>query len=93
MQHQNYVALAVITGFVLPTIIASRWGNAIGGLFYAGHISKLMTWHTTFCINSFAHWIGSQDYSLEFTARGNLILAILTNGEGNDFQLFPLLIF
>lgn len=81
-QHRYYVPLALFCGFVVPVFIASLWDDYWGGLLYAGHVTKLMTWHTTFCINSFAHWLGSQDYSLEFTARGNLLLALMTNGEG-----------
>jgi fatty-acid desaturase len=29
--------------------------------------------HTTFCINSLAHWTGLQPYTEEVTARGNLV--------------------
>ncbi|KAJ3533471.1 hypothetical protein NM688_g7277 [Phlebia brevispora] len=47
-------------------------------------------WHSTFLINSAAHWNGVQPYSDEDTSRTNLILAILTNGEGNhNFHAFP----
>ena len=83
LQHRFYVPLALLLGFVIPTALAWWWWDeALGGLLYAGHVGKLCTWHATFCINSFAHWLGSQDYSLQFTARGNLLLALLTNGEG-----------
>ena len=33
-----------------------------------------------FLINSLAHYIGEQYYTTEVTARGNLLLALLTNG-------------
>lgn len=52
--------------------------------------------HTTFCINSLAHWTGLQPYTHEVTAKGNYVsrsphrdrannqlLALLTSGEGN----------
>lgn len=42
-----------------------------------------MTRHTTFCINSLAHWTGLQPYTEEVTAKGNYLLAFLTSGEGN----------
>lgn len=85
LQHRFYVPLALFLGFILPSAVAWWWWDeALGGLLYAGHVAKLCTWHATFCINSFAHWLGSQDYSLQFTARGNLLLAILTNGEGKQ---------
>ena len=34
-----------------------------------------------FLINSLAHYIGEQYYTTEVTARGNFLLALLTNGE------------
>ncbi|KAJ2918390.1 hypothetical protein MD484_g1993, partial [Candolleomyces efflorescens] len=40
-------------------------------------------WHCTFLVNSLAHKDGLQPYSDEDTSRGNLLLAILTGGEGN----------
>lgn len=40
-------------------------------------------WHCTFLVNSLAHWDGLQPYSDENTSRGNLLLALLTGGEGN----------
>ncbi|TPX47333.1 hypothetical protein SeMB42_g03367 [Synchytrium endobioticum] len=50
-----------------------------------------MVWHATFCINSLAHWVGEQEYSLDTTARGGLLLAVLTQGEGhhNYHHAFP----
>ncbi|PPQ78943.1 hypothetical protein CVT25_002394 [Psilocybe cyanescens] len=39
---------------------------------------------------SLAHWDGLQPYSDEDTSRGNLVLALLTGGEGNhNFHSFP----
>ncbi|PPR01932.1 hypothetical protein CVT24_001271 [Panaeolus cyanescens] len=47
-------------------------------------------WHCTFLVNSLAHWDGLQPYSDEDTSRGNLIVALLTGGEGNhNFHAFP----
>lgn len=42
-------------------------------------------------INSLAHYIGDQFYSTDVSARGNFILAMLTNGEGfhNYHHAFP----
>lgn len=81
-QHANYLILAFGLGFILPTIIASLWGDAWGGLFFAAHVSQLIIWHATFSINSLAHWIGNQDFSLETTAKSNFLLALITFGEG-----------
>ncbi|TFY61152.1 hypothetical protein EVJ58_g4700 [Rhodofomes roseus] len=40
-------------------------------------------WHCTFFVNSLAHWDGLQPYSDENTSKSNLVLALLTCGEGN----------
>jgi stearoyl-CoA desaturase (delta-9 desaturase) len=47
--------------------------------------------HCTFLINSLAHWTGEQEYTTEVSARGGLILALLTVGEGhhNYHHAFP----
>lgn len=90
-QHRYYVQLALFNGLVLPAIIGAFWGDALGGLLYAGVIGRILVWHSTFSINSFAHWAGDQLYSTEISARGNLLLAIMTNGEGyhNFHHEFP----
>ncbi|KAF8326631.1 uncharacterized protein EI90DRAFT_3069993 [Cantharellus anzutake] len=76
LQHKYYVPLAVDT-----------WG----GFIYGGLISRLLVWHCTFLVNSFAHWNGHRLYSDEMSARGNLLMALLTGGEGNhNFHAFPI---
>jgi stearoyl-CoA desaturase (Delta-9 desaturase) len=81
-QHKYYVPLALGFGLGLPTLIGSLWGDALGGFLYGGLLSRIIIWHATFCINSFAHWAGDQLYSNEVSARGNLLLAFMTHGEG-----------
>ncbi|CAG8591394.1 120_t:CDS:2 [Funneliformis caledonium] len=90
-QHKNYVPLTLACGILLPTLIGAYMGDTLGGLLYGGFLSRIIIWHSTFCINSFAHWAGDQLYSNEVSARGNLFLALLTNGEGyhNYHHEFP----
>ncbi|GAA94643.1 hypothetical protein E5Q_01296 [Mixia osmundae IAM 14324] len=82
-QHKYYLPLTLFFGLALPTLLGASWGDAMGGYIYGGVLARIMIWHTTFLINSFAHYIGEQNYSEEVTARTTLILAILTAGEGN----------
>lgn len=79
-------------GFVLPTLLASCWNDGLAGFLYGGYFVRLLIWHSTFSINSFAHLIGTQEYTTEITARGNLFLALLTGGEGhhNFHHEFPM---
>ncbi|WWC92552.1 uncharacterized protein L201_007511 [Kwoniella dendrophila CBS 6074] len=83
-QHKHYVPIALFSGLILPAMIAGwGWNDWMGGLVWGGAIARLLIWHTTFCINSLAHWTGLQPYTEEVTAKGNYLLAILTSGEGN----------
>ncbi|KAI0695641.1 hypothetical protein BC835DRAFT_1346080 [Cytidiella melzeri] len=89
-QHRNYIPLAIATAFVLPTMIGWMWGDALGAFIWCGLVVRIAVWHCTFLINSLAHWDGLQPYSDENTSRTNLILAMLTCGEGNhNFHAFP----
>ncbi|KZP25296.1 hypothetical protein FIBSPDRAFT_918440 [Athelia psychrophila] len=89
-QHKHYVPLALFFGFVLPTLLGYTWGDPLGAFIWGGLVSRLAIWHCTFLVNSLAHWEGLQPFSDEDTSRGNLILALLTGGEGNhNFHAFP----
>ncbi|KAA1471400.1 hypothetical protein DENSPDRAFT_776372 [Dentipellis sp. KUC8613] len=90
LQHRYFVPLAIFFSFVLPTAIGLLWNDPRGAFIYGGLVARLMTWHCTFLINSLAHWDGLQPFSDENTSRTNLILALLTCGEGNhNFHAFP----
>ncbi|KAJ3511348.1 hypothetical protein NLJ89_g4142 [Agrocybe chaxingu] len=90
IQHKYYVSSALLFGFLCPTLLGALWNDAIGGYIWGGLVARLFIWHCTFLVNSLAHWDGLQPYSDEDTSRGNLILALLTGGEGNhNFHSFP----
>eukprot|EP00160_Parvularia_atlantis_P021147 Unigene9046_Nuclearia_a/m.27676 Unigene9046_Nuclearia_a/g.27676 ORF Unigene9046_Nuclearia_a/g.27676 Unigene9046_Nuclearia_a/m.27676 type:complete len:419 (+) Unigene9046_Nuclearia_a:190-1446(+) len=90
-QHKHYVALALAVGFAGPMLLAGLWGDVWGGLLWGGFVLRVLIWHSTFCINSVAHWIGDQDFSRTISARGNVLCSLLTNGEGyhNFHHAFP----
>ncbi|KAJ8496691.1 hypothetical protein ONZ51_g948 [Trametes cubensis] len=90
LQHSFYVPLALLTGFALPPALGLLWHDPIGAFVYGGLVARLLTWHCTFLVNSLAHWDGLQPYSDDNTSRTNLLLALLTCGEGNhNFHSFP----
>ncbi|KAI0652509.1 hypothetical protein C8Q79DRAFT_103901 [Trametes meyenii] len=90
LQHKYYIPLALLTGFVMPPIIGLLWDDPLGCFVYAGLVARLLIWHCTFLVNSLAHWDGLQPYSDDNTSKSNLILALLTCGEGNhNFHSFP----
>lgn len=54
-------------------------------------ISTVVTYHISFSINSVAHRLGSQRYETQDDSRNNLLLSILTFGEGwhNNHHRYP----
>jgi stearoyl-CoA desaturase (delta-9 desaturase) len=54
-------------------------------------ISTVVTYHVTFCINSVAHRVGSRRYETADQSRNNLVLSLLTFGEGwhNNHHRYP----
>jgi stearoyl-CoA desaturase (delta-9 desaturase) len=91
-QHKYYLPLAIFMGFVLPSLICGLgWGDYYGGYFIAGVLRLVGVHHSTFCVNSLAHYAGSATYTDGHTARNSIITALLTLGEGyhNFHHEFP----
>jgi len=91
-QHRYFNFWSIAGGFLLPTLIASLWGDALGGFLLAGVFRTAVNHHATFCINSVCHLFGKRGYSLEQTARDHWFTALFTHGEGfhNFHHQFPL---
>jgi stearoyl-CoA desaturase (delta-9 desaturase) len=44
-QHKHYIPIALFSGLVLPSLIASwGWGDAVGGFVWGGVMGRLVTW-------------------------------------------------
>jgi stearoyl-CoA desaturase (delta-9 desaturase) len=52
------------------------------GLVWGFVISTVLCYHATFALNSLGHLIGSRRYSTDDESRNNLVLALITLGEG-----------
>ena len=91
-QHRFYATSAILTGFVLPTVIAALWGEALAGFIVAGALRITLNHHFTFFINSLCHTLGKQPYTKDKTARDHWVTALFTYGEGyhNFHHKFPL---
>ncbi len=65
--------------------------NGLQMLLWGFVISTLVLYHVTFTINSLAHTYGSRRYSTKDNSRNNLLLALLTFGEGwhNNHHYYP----
>jgi stearoyl-CoA desaturase (delta-9 desaturase) len=81
-QHKYYPYVALLAGLVFPAVVASFWGDWKGGLFYGGFGRAVFVHHSTFCVNSLAHWWGEKSYSDEHTSYDSIITALVTLGEG-----------
>jgi len=92
-QHKFYLPLLLTMAFIVPTLIAwIGWGDAQGGYVYAGLLRLCFVHHSTFCVNSLAHWLGEAPFDDKHTPRDHMITAFVTVGEGyhNFHHQFPM---
>ncbi|KAI0305122.1 delta9-fatty acid desaturase [Multifurca ochricompacta] len=91
-QHRWYVWLILLMGIGVPTVIPGLlWGDWRGGYVYAGATRLVFVHHSTFCVNSLAHWLGDAPFDDKHTPRDHLVTALVTLGEGyhNFHHQFP----
>ena len=81
-QNRWYKALLIVGGFGLPTLIGAFFGDAIAGLLWGGFLRLVVVHHTTFFVNSLAHYVGEPTYNADVSARDNWAVALVTLGEG-----------
>lgn len=81
-QDRWYRAILIVLGFGLPTAVGAMFGDPLAGLLWGGFLRLTVIHHTTFFVNSLAHYVGSQRYNAEVSARDNWMVALLTLGEG-----------
>ncbi len=81
-QHKHYWLLVILMNVGMPMLLGGFLGDMWGGLLLIGFLRLVVCHHTTFFINSLAHFWGRQPYSDRHSARDNGIIALLTYGEG-----------
>lgn len=81
-QNRFYIPLAIFMGFGFPSLMGYFWGDAWGAFILAGILRTVLVHHGTFLINSLCHFWGSQPFTDKHSAKDNLLMAFLTNGEG-----------
>jgi stearoyl-CoA desaturase (delta-9 desaturase) len=92
-QHRWYTTLILVMGFGVPTVIPGLfWGDWQGGYFFAGAGRLVFVHHSTFCVNSLAHWLGDSPFDDKHTPRDHMVTAFATIGEGyhNFHHQFPM---
>jgi stearoyl-CoA desaturase (Delta-9 desaturase) len=91
LQHRWYPVLAIGIGIVAPTVLATLWGDPVGGLLVVGFLRSALLVQATFCVNSLAHLVGSRRFDARTSARDSIVTALVTFGEGyhNFHHRFP----
>ncbi|XBW34690.1 hypothetical protein QEN19_000258 [Hanseniaspora menglaensis] len=91
-QHKHYLTIMFTMAFLVPALISKfLWDDFMGGFVYGGILRVCAIQQATFCINSLAHWLGTQPFDDRRTPRDNWITALVTFGEGyhNFHHEFP----
>ncbi len=78
LRFMNAHDLAFVVGTAVVTFVVGGTTALVWGFF----VSIVCSWHITFCINSLAHVWGSRRYATTDDSKNNLLLAVLTFGEG-----------
>jgi stearoyl-CoA desaturase (delta-9 desaturase) len=81
-QDRWYRALLIVAGFGVPAAVGAAFGDPLAGLLWGGFLRLAVIHHTTFFVNSLAHYVGTPRYNAEVSARDNWMVALLTLGEG-----------
>lgn len=86
------LAIAVTAmGIVLQHYIPEMRTTGLQMLVWGFFLSTLLLYHTTFTINSLAHVFGTRRFDTVDSSRNNLLLALITLGEGwhNNHHYYP----
>jgi stearoyl-CoA desaturase (delta-9 desaturase) len=88
-------ALLAVAAFVFGSVLqryapglgTSGWQMLVWGFF----ISTVLLYHGTFTVNSLAHIFGGRRFATEDNSRNNLLVALITLGEGwhNNHHYYP----
>jgi stearoyl-CoA desaturase (delta-9 desaturase) len=81
-QHRHHFLIGAVAASLLPLLVGIWTHDLLGCLIIGVLLRIVVTHHTTFFINSAAHFYGTQPYSDANSARDNAFLAPLTYGEG-----------
>ncbi|HJV22054.1 MAG TPA: fatty acid desaturase [Holophagaceae bacterium] len=81
-QHRHRFLLGALVAALPPVLVGLATHNVAGQLIIGLLLRIVLTHHSTFLINSAAHWFGTQPYTDANSARDNALLAPLTFGEG-----------
>jgi stearoyl-CoA desaturase (Delta-9 desaturase) len=90
-QDRFSILLIIILNLASILVIGYLCQDYWGAFVITFLLRMFFTHHSSFCINSLAHTVGSRPFSQEHTAVNNWLVALLTLGEGyhNFHHTFP----
>lgn len=81
-QNKYYVFCMLATNVIAFLAVGWMVGDFLSAFLFAWWVRLLCLHHTTWCINSLAHYWGTKFYSQEHSAVDNYLISLLTYGEG-----------
>lgn len=81
-QHKHYVFCMLFSNLSVCLFVGWLLNDYWGAFLFSWWVRLFFLHHTTWCINSLAHYWGSQNYSQEHSAVDNYMISLLTYGEG-----------
>lgn len=81
-QHRYHFWIGAAVAATPVLVVGLLTHNLLGQLVIGLLLRIVVTHHSTFLINSAAHWFGTQPYTDANSARDNVLLAPFTFGEG-----------
>ncbi len=81
-QHKHYLACMLTSNIIMFLFVGWLLGDYLGAFVLSWWTRLFMLHHSTWFINSLAHFWGTQSFSQEQTAVDNYIISLLTFGEG-----------
>jgi len=81
-QHKHYTILFTVLSIATIALVGFVTDDYFGAFVFAFLLRTFLGHHTTWLINSAAHYWGSKTFSHEHTAVNNWLIALFTFGEG-----------
>lgn len=81
-QHNYFIFLWVFFNLFCNLFILSLWNETLLNSIFSSFIRITVTQHTTYCVNSFAHYFGNKPHRKDLFAANNKYISFLTFGEG-----------
>lgn len=87
LQGAFFFGLGALLNFIDPQLQTNGMQMLTWGFF----ISTVLLWHATFMVNSVCHLWGTRPFATNDRSRNNLLVALLTFGEGwhNNHHRYP----